>query len=172
MYSPLGCVATAKHLRAAAICARLDAAAAFPRGAATTLSAMLYRFLRGLNEIYGVTVLFCFIGAFFIAFLFTLIYPIVPLLMLISSIFLVVIARGAFMVMRHVECTVARRGIARGACPACDEPLDAVLVGERRVHECPGCRRIFGEDGMPYVPQEVPEDAGKSATFERSMVVG
>jgi hypothetical protein len=133
---------------------------------------MLYRFLRGLNEIYGVTVLFCFIGAFFIAFLFTLIYPIVPLLMLISSIFLVVIARGAFMVMRHVECTVARRGIARGACPACDEPLDAVLVGERRVHECPGCRRIFGEDGMPYVPQEVPEDAGKSATFERSMVVG
>jgi hypothetical protein len=131
---------------------------------------MLYRFLRGLNEIYGVTVLFCFVAAFFIAFAFTLIYPIVPLLMLMASIFLVVLARGAFIVMRAAERRVARTGIARGTCPACGTRFDAILVGERRVHECPGCRRIFDEAGDPYVPQETPEDSGKSATFERSAI--
>lgn len=131
---------------------------------------MLYRFIRGLNEIYGVTVLFCFIAAFFVAFAFTVIYPIVPLVMLISSIFLVVAARAAFVVMRAVERSIARGGIARGACPACAAKLDAILVGERRVHECPGCRRIFAETGDPYVPQESPEDSGKHASFERSTV--
>jgi hypothetical protein len=131
---------------------------------------MLYRFLRGLNEIYGVTVLFCFIAAFFVAFAFTLIYPIVPLLMLISSIFLVVLARGVFLVLRGLERRTAIAGIRRGSCPACATRFDAILVGERRVHECPGCRRIFDESGDPYVPQETPEDADKPATFERSAV--
>lgn len=131
---------------------------------------MLYRFLRGLNEIYGVTVLFCFIAAFFVAFAFTLIYPIVPLVMLISSIFLVVIARVVFLVLRRMERGVALSGIRQGTCPACSTKFDAILVGERRVHECPGCRRIFDESGDPYVPQENPEDADKSATFERSAV--
>ena len=131
---------------------------------------MLYRFLRGLNEIYGVTVLFCFIAAFFVAFAFTLIYPIVPLVMLISSIFLVVIARGVFLALRWFERRVATAGIRKGECPACSAKFDAILVGERRVHECPGCRRIFDELGDPYVPQENPEDAAKPATFERSAV--
>lgn len=131
---------------------------------------MLYRFLRGLNEIYGVTVLFCFIAAFFVAFAFTLIYPIVPLVMLISSIFLVVIARGVFLVLRRIERGVALSGIRRGSCPACSARFDAILVGERRVHECPGCRRIFDEVGDPYVPQENPEDAAKPANFERSAI--
>lgn len=131
---------------------------------------MLYRFARGINEVYGVTVLFCFIAAFFIAFAFTLIYPIVPLVMLISSIFLVVAARGAFVVMRALERRLARSGIERGSCPACSAKLDAILVGERRVHECPGCRRIFDEVGDPYVPQENPEDAAKPANFERSAI--
>jgi hypothetical protein len=130
---------------------------------------MLYRFLRGLNEVYGVTVMFCFIAAFFIAFAFTLVYPIVPLIMLISSIFLVVIARVVFLVMRAAERSLAKGGLRRGACPACSSKLDSILVGERRVHECPGCRRVFSENGDPYVPQETPEDAGKSATFERSL---
>ncbi|MEY3142369.1 MAG: hypothetical protein RLY21_862 [Planctomycetota bacterium] len=131
---------------------------------------MLYRFLRGLNEIYGVTVLFCFIAAFFVAFAFTLIYPIVPLVMLISSIFLVVIARGVFLTLRWLERRVATAGIRKGECPACSAKFDAILVGERRVHECPGCRRIFDEVGDPYVPQENPEDETKPATFERSAV--
>lgn len=131
---------------------------------------MLYRFLRGLNEIYGVTVLFCFIAAFFVAFAFTLIYPIVPLVMLISSIFLVVLARGVFLAMRWLERRVATAGIRKGECPACSSKFDAILVGERRVYECPGCRRIFDEVGDPYVPQENPEDASKPATFERSAV--
>ena len=129
---------------------------------------MLYRFLRGLNEIYGVTVLFCFIAAFFVAFAVTLIYPIVPLVMLISSIFLVVLARVVFLARRGLERGVATAGIRRGECPACSAKFDAILVGERRVHECPGCRRIFDEVGDPYVPQENPEDASKPATFERS----
>lgn len=129
---------------------------------------MLYRFVRGLNEIYGVTVMFGFIAAFFIAFAFTLIYPIVPLVMLISSIFLVVIARGVFLVLRRIERGFAKASLGQGNCPACASKVDVLLVGEKRVHECPVCRRIFDDVGDPYSPQERTEDVGKSATFERT----
>jgi hypothetical protein len=73
-----------------------------------------------------------------------------------------------FLTLRGLERRVATAGIRRGECPACAAKFDAILVGERRVHECPGCRRIFDEVGDPYVPQENPEDASKPATFERS----
>jgi hypothetical protein len=69
-----------------------------------------------------------------------------------------------------MERGVALSGIRHGTCPACAARFDAILVGERRVHECPGCRRIFDEVGDPYLPQENPEDADKAATFERSAV--
>ena len=52
---------------------------------------MLYRILRGVTEIYGVTWLAIFILMFFVAFAFTLIYPLVPIVMIISSVFLVVL---------------------------------------------------------------------------------
>lgn len=128
---------------------------------------MLYRFFRGLNEIYGVTVLFCFIAAFFIAFAFTVIYPLVPIILIISSIFLVVAARTVFLVLRRVERSLATRALGRGACPACSTACDAIRVGDRRVLECPGCRRAFAESGDPYVPQETPEDAATTARFEQ-----
>ncbi|MFM7133298.1 MAG: hypothetical protein ACKO0W_03170 [Planctomycetota bacterium] len=120
---------------------------------------MLYRFVRGLNEIYGVTVLFMFIAAFFIAFAFTLIYPIVPIILLFSSIFLVVILRGAFILMRATERGLARSALARGACPACATRCDEMRVGEETVQECPGCRRVFAANGAPFVPEDSPEPA-------------
>lgn len=129
---------------------------------------MLYRILRGINEIYGVTVLFLFIGAFFVAFAFTVIYPLVPIVLLISSIFFVVGFRLVFLALRGAERRVARSALGRGGCPACSARCDAILVGQRRVHECPGCRRVFDEFGDPYIPQEVPEDAEKEARFERA----
>jgi hypothetical protein len=128
---------------------------------------MLYRFVRGFNEIYGVTVLFLFIGAFFVAFACTLIYPLIPIVMLISSIFLVVIARVAFVALRGVERRLARRALVAGRCPACATACDAILLGERRVQECPGCRRVFVESGDPFVPEETPADAS-AARFERA----
>jgi hypothetical protein len=141
-----------------------------PRPAARTTEyarSMLYRILRGINEIYGVTVLFLFIGAFFVAFAFTVIYPLVPIVLLISSIFFVVGFRLVFLALRGAERSVARSALANGACPACRTRCDAIRIGERRVQECPGCRRVFAENGDPYIPQEAPEDAGTEARFER-----
>lgn len=129
---------------------------------------MLYRFLRGFNEIYPVTVLFAFIAAFFVAFAFTVIYPLVPIILIISSVFLVVIARVVFLVMRRFERGVARSSLRNGKCPACAAACDVLRVGESRVQECPGCRRIYDEVGAPYVPQERIEDAEKPVNLERS----
>jgi hypothetical protein len=129
---------------------------------------MVYRFLRGFNEIYPLAALFGFMAAFFVAFAFTVIYPLVPIVLMISSIFVVVGVRLVYLGMRWLERSVARGALAKGKCPACKTTCDAVLVGERRVQECPGCRRIFAETGDPYVPQEVPEDAQIPARFEQS----
>lgn len=129
------------------------------RGGGEYAPDMLYRFVRGLNEIYGVTVLFMFIAAFFIAFAFTLIYPIVPIILLFSSIFLVVILRGAFILMRATERGLARSALGRGACPACATRCDEMRVGEETVQECPGCRRVFAANGAPFVPEESAEPA-------------
>lgn len=123
---------------------------------------MLYRFVRGLNEIYGVTVLFMFIAAFFIAFAFTLIYPIVPIILLFSSIFLVVILRSAFVAMRAAERGIARASLGRGVCPACATGCDELRVGEQVVKECPGCRRVFAATGAPFVPEDQGEPARAS----------
>lgn len=131
-----------------------------------TLRPMLYRFVRGFNEIYGVTVLFLFIGAFFVAFACTLIYPLIPIVMLISSIFLVVIARVTFVVLRALEERIARAALSAGRCPACGTSCDAVRVGERRVHECPGCRRVFAESGAPFVPEEPSGGPATMVEFE------
>jgi len=128
---------------------------------------MVYRFLRGFNEIYPLAALFGFIAAFFVAFAFTIIYPLVPIVLMISSIFVVVGVRLVYLGMRGLERSVARGALLKGKCPACSSPCDAVLVGERRVQECPGCRRIFTAAGDPYVPQEVPEDAQSNARFEQ-----
>jgi hypothetical protein len=128
---------------------------------------MLYRLLRGFNEIYPIAVLFAFIAAFFVAFAFTVIYPLVPIILIISSVFLVVIARVTFLVMRGFERRLALAALRNDRCPACSTGCDAVRVGERRVLECPGCRRCYAEDGAPYVPQERTEDAEKPASFER-----
>jgi hypothetical protein len=128
---------------------------------------MLYRFLRGFNEIYPVTVLFAFIAAFFVAFAFTVIYPLVPIVLIISSVFLVVFARVFYLVTRRFERGVALASLRGGRCPACATTCDVLRVGEARVQECPGCRRIFDEIGAPYVPVERVEDAEKPVSLER-----
>jgi hypothetical protein len=129
---------------------------------------MVYRFLRGINEIYGVTVLFVFIALFLIALAFTVIYPLVPIVLMISSIFLVVFVRLVYLGLKAAELMLARESLGMGQCPACSTKCDALRVGERRVLECPRCRRGYQESGELYVPQEVPEDEGKPATFERA----
>ncbi|MCE2882614.1 MAG: hypothetical protein LW636_09710 [Planctomycetaceae bacterium] len=120
---------------------------------------MLYRFMRGFNEIYGVTVLFLFIGAFFVAFAFTLVYPLVPIVMLISSIFFVVGFRVFGLVCRGIERSLAREALGRGNCPACRTACDVLEVGAQRVHECPSCRRAFAATGDPFVPEESADPA-------------
>jgi len=129
---------------------------------------MIYRFLRGFNEIYPVAVLFAFIAAFFVAFAFTVIYPLVPIILIISSVFLVVIARVTFLVLRHFERGIALASLRNGKCPACATACDVLRVGESRVQECPSCRRIFDEMGAPYVPQERVEDADKPVSLEHA----
>jgi hypothetical protein len=127
---------------------------------------MIYRILRGITEIYGITWLVIFIAMFFVAFAFTVIYPLVPIVMIISSVLLVVGVRCGYLALKWSELRVARGALAGGTCPACRTACDALRVGERRIQECPGCRRVFEESGEIYVAP--PAEQEPPASFERS----
>lgn len=129
---------------------------------------MIYRILRGITEVYGVTWLVIFIAMFFVAFAFTVIYPLVPIVMIISSVFLVVFVRCGYLGLKWAELKVARAALGTGRCPACRAACDALRVGEHRVLECPGCRRVFEESGEIYAAP--PAEQEPSATFERAAV--
>lgn len=125
---------------------------------------MLYRILRGVTEIYGVTWLAIFILMFFVAFAFTLIYPLVPIVMIISSVFLVVLVRCGYLGLKWGELAVARGALGSGACPACSTRCDALRVGEQRVLECPACRRVFEDSGEIYTPAS--SESAPAASFD------
>ena len=127
---------------------------------------MIYRILRGITEVYGVTWLVIFIAMFFVAFAFTVIYPLVPIVMIISSVFLVVFVRCGYLGLKWAELKVARTALRTDSCPACRTACDALRVGERRVLECPGCRRVFEETGEIYVAP--PPEQEPPASFERT----
>jgi len=126
---------------------------------------MLYRILRGITQIYAPVWFAIFLLLAAIAFVFTMIYPLVPIVLLISSVFLVVAVRCGYLGLKWIELWLAREALGEGRCPACSTKCDAVRVGERRVQECPGCRKIFDETGEHFVPP--PADDLNQATFER-----
>ena len=123
------------------------------RGSGEYAPPMVYRFLRGINEIYGVTVLFVFIALFFIALAFTVIYPLVPIVLMISSIFLVVFVRLVYLGLKAAELMLARdeanlRGQLKTALAAVQRGADAVgaIDGglDDRLEFRPQCRQFFG----------------------------
>jgi hypothetical protein len=128
---------------------------------------MLYRILRGITEVYPAVWLGIFMLLAVIAFAFTVIYPLVPIVLVISSVFLVVAVRCGYLALKWIEHRLAREALVAGACPACRTACDALRIGSRRVLECPGCRRAFEENGEKYVPK--PEDSEQSADFERTV---
>jgi len=121
---------------------------------------MLYRFARGFNELYGITVFALFVTAFFVAFAFTLIYPIVPIVMLFLAIFGVAFFSVFNRMLRGVERALARRGLRRGRCPACAALVAPIDLRTSAGFDCTGCARIFREDGELYLGDpDAPSDA-------------
>jgi hypothetical protein len=131
---------------------------------------MLYRILRGITQIYAPVWFAIFVLLAAIAFVCTMIYPLVSIVLLISSVFLVVIVRCGYLGLKWVELWLAREALGEGRCPACSTKCDAVRVGEQRVHECPGCRGIFDERGEHFAPP--PADELNQASFERTALAG
>jgi Zn-finger nucleic acid-binding protein len=74
--------------------------------------------------------------------------------------------RCGYLALKWSELRVARGALAGGTCPACRTACDALRVGERRIQECPGCRRVFEESGEIYVAP--PAEQEPPASFERS----
>ena len=129
---------------------------------------MIYRILNGITHIYPYAALGLFVLLAVIAFAFTVIYPLVPIVLMISSIFLVVFVRCGYLALKWVELKLAMESLSTGSCPACGTRCDALRVGERRIQECPGCRRVFDDKGEPYVPSDASSsEAEQPATFER-----
>ncbi len=136
---------------------------------------MLYRLLRGINEIYGMVALFAFIAAFFIAFAFTVIYPLVPILLVVSSVFLVVGARLGYLTLRMMELNLARRALTRGLCPLCggaceqrtiNAPVSETESAIVKMYACTSCRARFALDGSTFVEFETPSDSAVQQSAE------
>lgn len=113
---------------------------------------MLYRALRAINARYTVVAFGFFATAFFVALL-TMVYPIVPLAILFSSIYLVVLAWIGRCILKGTERALARRALRQGSCPACEGRTVSVAVAggtdnatERRF-DCQRCRMRYAEDG-------------------------
>jgi len=113
---------------------------------------MVYRILTGITHIYPYAALALFVLLAVIAFAFTMIYPLVPIVLMIGSIFLVVFVRCGYLALKWVELRLAMESLAKGACPACGTRCDALRVAGQRIQECPGCRRVYDEKGETYVP--------------------
>jgi hypothetical protein len=113
---------------------------------------MLYRFFRAVAELFPFVCFALFTAAFFTAFAFTVIYPIVPLLLLIVSIFALVLCVATSRVLRFFERTAALRRLRRDACPACAAALQRYRVAESDVAECTDCGRVFDADGSIWEP--------------------
>ncbi len=125
---------------------------------------MRYRLLTGLIEIYGVSVLFCFIAAFFVALAFTVIYPLVPIVLIIGSVFMVIFARVGFLAMRATQQRLARTALNKGRCPQCSASCDAHTVGESCVFKCSECKREFAHTGALYEAVESVDETTSTST--------
>ncbi len=127
---------------------------------------MIYRILRAINDVYGTVALFGFIAAFFIALAFTVIYPLVPILLIFSSIFLVVAVRLGYLALHAAERAVARRSLHRGVCPWCAGICHARQVTDKTVHACSGCSARYCSTGAQFVEHESVDSHYAAVTHE------
>jgi hypothetical protein len=108
---------------------------------------MIYRIARAVAEAFKFIAFGGFILAFFVAFAFVFILPIVPLFLIIASPFVLVLCWLASDILSATEHALARRAIRRGACPACSSAMERLTVDGESISECPECSRIFAADG-------------------------
>jgi hypothetical protein len=108
---------------------------------------MLYRIARAVAEAFKFVALGGFIVAFFTAFAFVFILPIVPLFLIISAPFVLVLCWLTSDILSNLEQFLARRALRGDRCPACAAGIERFVVGKETVSECPACRRIYEADG-------------------------
>jgi hypothetical protein len=116
---------------------------------------MLYRAIRAVNEHFALGVFGFFVLLFFVALAFTFIYPIVPLVLVFFSLFLVVFFWLIFKAMGGMARSMARRWMRSGQCPACDGKLIAMEAHGERLQECDNCRRAFMTNGDEWDEDEM-----------------
>ncbi len=112
---------------------------------------MLYRFTHALAEMYGFVAFGCFVALFLIAFAFTVLYPIVPIVLIMLAPFAAVVAVGGSRLLRVIEQYLARRKLGAGDCPYCGgkcephEQVDTESDDERPVPalSCTHCNRAY-----------------------------
>ncbi|MDZ4829856.1 MAG: hypothetical protein SGJ09_06615 [Phycisphaerae bacterium] len=113
---------------------------------------MFYRIARAINEYFGFAVLGFFVLVFFIALAFTLIYPIVPFVLLFLCLFLVGVFSLVARVLRAIERWVARRSLRLDRCPACAGELIDVEGNGELLRQCLPCGHSLRASGEQWVP--------------------
>lgn len=108
---------------------------------------MLYRIARAVAEAFKFVAFGGFIAAFFTAFAFVFILPIVPLFLIISAPFVLVLCWITSDLLSATEQALARRALRANRCPACHTPVETFRIGKDEVRECAECRRVFLADG-------------------------
>ncbi|MSR41281.1 MAG: hypothetical protein EXS10_05185 [Phycisphaerales bacterium] len=122
---------------------------------ATLSIAMLYRFTHALANIYGFIAFGGFVALFLIAFAFTVLYPIVPIILIMIAPFAAVAAVGGSRLLRVAERFFARRKLASAHCPHCDGACaastsidaEADSIVPVSVLVCSRCARAFIASG-------------------------
>jgi ribosomal protein L37AE/L43A len=108
---------------------------------------MSYRTLHKANETYELAVMWLLIAAFLVAVALMFVHPSGAIFVFWAGLIIAAAAWGAEKVVRAVERRVARRAIARGACPACGEALGQRQPDGEEWH-CTTCESIFLDSGV------------------------
>lgn len=120
---------------------------------------MLYRIARAVAEAFKFAAFGGFIVAFFTAFAFVFIMPIVPLFLIISAPFVLVLCWITSDVLGTLEQGIARRALRASRCPACGHGIESKTIAKDTVHCCGDCGRMFQADGDVWQRSpDAPED--------------
>ncbi len=120
---------------------------------------MLYRIARAVAEAFKFVAFGGFIVAFFTAFAFVFIMPIVPLFLIISAPFVLVLCWITSDVLGAAEQGIARRALRARRCPACGHGVESKTMAKETVHCCGDCRRMYQPDGDVWQRgPDAPED--------------
>lgn len=108
---------------------------------------LFYRVLRAVNEAFALTVLFIYIGMFFIALTLMFAFPPAPIILVFAGLFGLPVAIGIGMLLKFTLHSLSKGYLRMGCCPACGHRAEGEQPLMQDEWTCPECDMTFTKRG-------------------------